>query len=210
MPSVDASLMPCRIRGAISGRMINGRSDTAGPAQTRKHVKSLGGNGGRLGGIGDQQVSRISGEQHALVREFEISGEGVMDSLAAVEFLSDAVVGPGRAELRALDAEFSDERGQARIVREWSLFSRDIENRVVPAAAELGVALVPYSPLGRGILAGALAAASTLDADDVRRNLLRFAENNDDANRRLLDPLRAVAASRQATLAQIALAWLHR
>jgi aryl-alcohol dehydrogenase-like predicted oxidoreductase len=97
----------------------------------------------------------------------------------------------------------------AAVESEWSLFSRDIESRVVPAAAELGVALVPYSPLGRGILTGALAAASTLDANDVRRNLPRFAETNDDANRRLLDPLRAVAASRQATLAQIALAWLH-
>jgi aryl-alcohol dehydrogenase-like predicted oxidoreductase len=63
--------------------------------------------------------------------------------------------------------------------------------------------------LGRGILTGALAAAAALDADDVRRNLPRFAQDNDDANRRLLEPLRAVAASRQATLAQIALAWLH-
>ena len=97
----------------------------------------------------------------------------------------------------------------AAVESEWSLFSRDIENHVVPAAAALGVALVPYSPLGRGILTGALAAAAALDADDVRRNLPRFTQDNDDANRRLLEPLRAVAASRQATLAQIALAWLH-
>jgi aryl-alcohol dehydrogenase-like predicted oxidoreductase len=97
----------------------------------------------------------------------------------------------------------------AAVQSEWSLFSRDIENRVVPVAAELGVGLVPYSPLGRGILTGALATATALDAKDVRRGLPRFAGNNDDANRRLLDPLRAIATARQATLAQIALAWLH-
>jgi aryl-alcohol dehydrogenase-like predicted oxidoreductase len=97
----------------------------------------------------------------------------------------------------------------AAVQSEWSLFSRDIENRVVPAAAELGVALVPYSPLGRGILTGALAAPTELDADDVRRSMPRFAETSHEANRQLLDPLRAIAESRQATLAQIALAWLH-
>ncbi|MGC4942281.1 aldo/keto reductase [Kribbella sp. DT2] len=89
---------------------------------------------------------------------------------------------------------------------EWSLFSRDIEARVVPAAAELGVALVPYSPLGRGVLTGAV---GQLGADDARRDMPRFDEDNHAVNQDLLAPLREIAAERGVTSAQVALGWLH-
>jgi aryl-alcohol dehydrogenase-like predicted oxidoreductase len=92
---------------------------------------------------------------------------------------------------------------------EWSLFSRDIEDYVAPAAAALGVALVPYSPLGRGMLAGAVPATEALEAGDFRRGLPRFAGGNDAANLDLLAPLREIAAARGVTLAQVALGWLH-
>jgi Predicted oxidoreductases (related to aryl-alcohol dehydrogenases) len=92
---------------------------------------------------------------------------------------------------------------------EWSLFSRDIETHVVPAAAALGTALVPYSPLGRGVLAGAVPSLQGLEAGDVRRAMPRFAGGNDRANHDLLIPLREIAAAHEATTAQIALAWLH-
>lgn len=95
----------------------------------------------------------------------------------------------------------------AAVQSEWSLFSRDIESGVVPAAAGLGVALVPYSPLGRGVLTGAVPAEMT--AQDVRRGFPRFASGNAAANDDLLAPLRAIAADREATPAQVALAWLH-
>ncbi|MFJ1758845.1 aldo/keto reductase [Amycolatopsis sp. NPDC088138] len=94
----------------------------------------------------------------------------------------------------------------AAVESEWSLFSRDIETRVVPTAAELGVALVPYSPLGRGVLAG---APVHLADGDARRDLPRFAGANATANADLLAPLREIASARDATPAQIALAWLH-
>jgi aryl-alcohol dehydrogenase-like predicted oxidoreductase len=97
----------------------------------------------------------------------------------------------------------------AAVQSEWSVFSRDIEARVAPAAAGLGVALVPYSPLGRGILTGAVAATDQLEPDDVRRNMPRFAGDNHAANQDLLSPLRQIAADHGATLAQIALAWLR-
>lgn len=93
---------------------------------------------------------------------------------------------------------------------EWSLFSRDIETRVVPAAAGLGTAVVPYSPLGRGVLAGAVPSVSHLQEGDYRRNMPRFAAGNDTVNHDLLAPLRQIAAAHGATTAQIALAWLHR
>ncbi|MGA5561756.1 aldo/keto reductase [Streptomyces platensis] len=94
---------------------------------------------------------------------------------------------------------------------EWSLFSRDIEDGVVPAAAELGVGLVPYSPLGRGFLTGAFVHADTeLTADDFRRQQPRFTGDNAAANAALLEPVRTIAEAHGATPGQIALAWLQQ
>ncbi|MFC8512035.1 aldo/keto reductase [Streptomyces sp. NPDC057257] len=99
----------------------------------------------------------------------------------------------------------------AAVQSEWSLFSRDIEARVVPAARELGVALVPYSPLGRGFLTGAFANADTdLGAGDFRRHQPRFTGENAAANLTLLDPIRTVAEAHGASLGQIALAWVQQ
>ncbi|MFJ8993511.1 aldo/keto reductase [Streptomyces sp. NPDC102279] len=94
---------------------------------------------------------------------------------------------------------------------EWSLFSRDIEAAVVPAARELGVALVPYSPLGRGFLTGSFADADEdLTSDDFRRTMPRFTGENATANAALLEPVRTVAEAHGASLGQIALAWVQQ
>ena len=99
----------------------------------------------------------------------------------------------------------------AAVQSEWSLFSRDIEARVVPAARELGVALVPYSPLGRGFLTGSFANADQdLTAGDFRRQQPRFTGENAAANAALLEPVRTVAEARGASLGQIALAWVQQ
>ncbi|QOV38615.1 aldo/keto reductase [Streptomyces ferrugineus] len=98
----------------------------------------------------------------------------------------------------------------AAVQSEWSLFSRDIEANVVPAARDLGVTLVPYSPLGRGFLTGSFAKAEDLTTDDFRRQQPRFTGENAAANAALLDPIRTVAESHGATLGQIALAWVQQ
>ncbi|MEV0121406.1 aldo/keto reductase [Streptomyces sp. NPDC050703] len=99
----------------------------------------------------------------------------------------------------------------AAVQSEWSLFSRDIEKGVVPAAADLGVALVPYSPLGRGFLTGAFVDADKeLDKDDFRRQQPRFTGDNATANAALLEPVRSVADAHGASLGQIALAWVQQ
>ncbi|MCQ8194213.1 aldo/keto reductase [Streptomyces rugosispiralis] len=99
----------------------------------------------------------------------------------------------------------------AAVQSEWSLFSRDIEKSVVTAARELGVALVPYSPLGRGFLTGSFVQAEQeLGEDDFRRLQPRFTGDNAAANAALLEPLRKIAEARGATLAQIALAWVQQ
>jgi aryl-alcohol dehydrogenase-like predicted oxidoreductase len=89
---------------------------------------------------------------------------------------------------------------------EWSLFSRDIEESVLPTCRELGIGIVPYSPLGRGMLTGA--APTNLAADDFRRTLPRFNDENLEANLALVDEIRAVAARYDATPGQVALAWV--
>ncbi|MFI8303032.1 aldo/keto reductase [Streptomyces sp. NPDC085927] len=99
----------------------------------------------------------------------------------------------------------------AAVQSEWSLFSRDIEANVVPAARELGVTLVPYSPLGRGFLTGSFVdAGQDLTADDFRRQMPRFTGENAVANAALLTPVRAVADAHGATPGQIALAWVQQ
>lgn len=99
----------------------------------------------------------------------------------------------------------------AALQSEWSLFSRDVERSAVGAAAELGVAFVPYSPLGRGFLTGAFTDASTdLAAEDFRRQQPRFTGDNAKANAALLAPVREVAEAHGASPAQIALAWVQQ
>ncbi|PVZ55719.1 aldo/keto reductase [Arthrobacter sp. H-02-3] len=100
----------------------------------------------------------------------------------------------------------------AAVQSEWSIWSRDVERNVVPAAAGLGVGFVPYSPLGRGFLTGTVDAA-TLGSNDFRRNIPRFAQDAAAANEDVVDAVRAVAAElsvsgKPATPAQVALAWL--
>ncbi|GJF28607.1 aldo/keto reductase [Kitasatospora sp. NE20-6] len=97
----------------------------------------------------------------------------------------------------------------AAVQSEWSLFSRDVERSAVPAAAELGVAFVPYSPLGRGFLTGAFAAAEELSEGDFRRYHPQFSGPNAAGNAALLEPVRTIAADRGVTAAQVALAWVH-
>jgi len=93
---------------------------------------------------------------------------------------------------------------------EYSLFARDVEDGVLPTTRELGIGFVAYSPLGRGILTGAV-SAGTLAASDLRRaRFPRFAEDNLDANLTIVGRLSDIAAQKGVTAAQLALAWLLR
>jgi aryl-alcohol dehydrogenase-like predicted oxidoreductase len=95
----------------------------------------------------------------------------------------------------------------AAVQTEWSLSWREPEDDVVPAARRLGVGVVAYSPLGRGLLTGAL-PGGTFGAGDFRAGDPRFAGDNLDRNLALAAELRRLAAARGATLGQLALAWL--
>ena len=82
----------------------------------------------------------------------------------------------------------------AAVQSEWSIWSRDVERKVVPTAAELGVGFVPYSPLGRGFLTGTVRSAADLSSpNDFRRTMPRFGEGALDANLAVVDRVRSVA-----------------
>ncbi|VTR76992.1 aldo/keto reductase [Cellulomonas hominis] len=91
---------------------------------------------------------------------------------------------------------------------EYSLWTRDVETAVLPVLRELGIGLVPYSPLGRGMLTGAITAVSDLADGDFRRANPRFAGAAFDANRALVERVQALAADHGVTAAQLALAWV--
>ncbi|MEJ7812659.1 MAG: aldo/keto reductase [Gemmatimonadaceae bacterium] len=91
---------------------------------------------------------------------------------------------------------------------EYSLWERNLEPRIIPLLRELGIGLVPFSPLGRGFLAGTAQRAEDYPDDDFRRGDPRYQGANFDANMRAAESVREVAAETGATPAQVALAWL--
>ncbi len=91
---------------------------------------------------------------------------------------------------------------------EYSLWSRGVEATVLPTLQELGIGLVPFSPLGKGFLTGAIDTTTEFTATDLRNSLPRFEPEARAANQALVDLLRGIGSRKAASPAQIALAWL--
>jgi len=91
---------------------------------------------------------------------------------------------------------------------EYSLWWREPEKEIIPTLEELGIGFVPYSPLGKGFLTGAISKDTQFDKNDFRNIVPRFSEENRDANQALVDLVVEFANQKKATPAQIALAWL--
>ncbi len=96
----------------------------------------------------------------------------------------------------------------AALQSEYSLWTRDVEEEILPTCRALGIGLVAYSPLGRGFLAGKIETLDQLAPDDYRRGSPRFQGDNLAHNRQIVERLTALASEKQATPAQLALAWL--
>ncbi len=96
----------------------------------------------------------------------------------------------------------------AALQSEYSLWWREPEKEIIPTLEELGIGLVPFSPLGKGFLTGAISETTTFAADDFRNIVPRFSPEARKANQALVDVLGTIAGAKQATPAQIALAWL--
>jgi aryl-alcohol dehydrogenase-like predicted oxidoreductase len=92
---------------------------------------------------------------------------------------------------------------------EWSLWTRDLEPEIAPTCEELGIGVVPFSPLGRGFLTGSITSAAQLGKGDIRARLPRFSEDNLAANLAIVETVRALAEKRGVTAGQLALAWVQ-
>ena len=91
---------------------------------------------------------------------------------------------------------------------EYSMFTREPEQEIIPTLEALGIGFIPFSPLGKGFLTGKIDAGTTFSSGDVRNNLPRFADGAREANHHLVTLIGEIAQRKQATPAQIALAWL--
>lgn len=91
---------------------------------------------------------------------------------------------------------------------EYSLWHRDVEHDLLPACIELEIGFIPYSPLGRGFLAGGIRSFESIEAHDFRKILPRFQNNNLKINLQRLEKLELIAQKKNCTIAQLSLAWL--
>ena len=99
----------------------------------------------------------------------------------------------------------------AALQSEWSLWTRDLEQETVPVCRELGIGLVPFSPLGRGFLTGRYTSVENLPETDMRRTQPRFSDGNLEQNLAIVDKLNELARQKGVTAGQLALAWVqHR
>jgi aryl-alcohol dehydrogenase-like predicted oxidoreductase len=96
----------------------------------------------------------------------------------------------------------------AALQSEYSLFYREPEKEILPLLEELGIGFVPFSPLGKGFLTGAIDENTKFDKDDFRNIVPRFSEENRKVNQVLVSLIKSIASEKNATPAQIALAWL--
>ncbi|MFJ6746594.1 MULTISPECIES: aldo/keto reductase [unclassified Streptomyces] len=97
----------------------------------------------------------------------------------------------------------------AALQSEWSLWTRDLEHEIAPVCRELGIGLVPFSPLGRGFLTGRYTSVKGLPESDLRRTQPRFADGNLERNLAIVEKLNELADGKGVTAGQLALAWVQ-
>jgi aryl-alcohol dehydrogenase-like predicted oxidoreductase len=203
----------------LVGRAIRGRRDQVVLATKFGNVR--GPNGERLGISGtpeyvaqacDASLRRLNVETIDLYYQHRVDPDtpieetvGAMARLVAqgkVRYLGLSEAAPGT--IRRAHAVHPITALQT----EYSLWSRDPEDEILPAIRELGIGFVPYSPLGRGFLTGQIRRVDDLAPDDFRRHNPRFQGENFQRNLDLVDKIQEMAAKKSCTPAQLALAWL--
>jgi aryl-alcohol dehydrogenase-like predicted oxidoreductase len=136
----------------------------------------------------------------------------IEDSIGAMaELVAAGKVGQlGVSEVTAEQLEAAHQvHPIAAVQSEYSLWTRGIEDEVLPTARRLGTGVVPFSPLGRGFLTGAITSTEGMAENDARRRMPRFADDAVAANQRLVEVVAAIAAERGVLPGQVALAWVH-
>ncbi|GGM77053.1 aldo/keto reductase [Dactylosporangium sucinum] len=202
---VGAALEPFRGRVVIAtkfGFAFDADGRQTGLSSRPEHVKR----------VADASLRRLRVDAIDLFYQHRVDPEVPIEDVAgAVKDLIDA----GKVRHFGLSEAAAGTIRRAHAVQpvtavqhEYSLWWRRPEAEVIPACAELGIGLVPYSPLGKGFLTGAITPDTTFADNDIRTTIPRFDAGAREANRALVDLLGTIAGRKGATPAQIALAWL--
>ena len=203
----------------LVGRAIAGRRDEV--VLATKFGNARGEHGERLGVRGDAEYVRGCCEaslRRLGVEHIDLYYQHRVDVEVPIEETWGALaelVAAGKVRHLGISEASAESIRRANAVHpitalqsEWSLWSRDLEDEIIPTARELGIGLVPYSPLGRGFLTGEIRSIDDLAPDDFRRHSPRFTGANFARNLELVTRVQELAGERGCTPGQLALAWL--
>jgi aryl-alcohol dehydrogenase-like predicted oxidoreductase len=205
----------------LVGRAIRGRRDSVVLATKFGHVR--GENGERLGVRGDPEYVRQACDaslERLGVDHIDLYYQHRVDKKVPIEETVGAMaelVEQGKVRYLGLSEASAETVRRAHDVHpisalqtEYSLWTRDVEERILPTMRELGIGFVAYSPLGRGFLSGRFRSPEDIPEGDFRRNNPRFQGRNFERNLAIVDRVREIAEEKGVTPAQLALAWVHR
>ncbi len=204
---------------SLSGRALKGRRDQVVLATKFGMISHVGGGPGHLDSSPANIRLAVEGSLERLGTDYiDLYYQHRVDPKTPIEETVGAVaelVAEGKVRHIGLSEAAPETIRRAHGVHpvtalqsEYSLWTRDPEAKVLPVLRELGIGFVAYSPLGRGMLTGAIRSVDQLDAADFRRSNPRFTGENFDANLASLNEVEAVAVDAGVTPAQVALAWL--
>lgn len=180
--------------------------------ETGKHLGRLNSRPDHIKAATEGMLKRLKTDSIDLLYQHRVDPEVPMEDVAgAVKEL----IRQGKAKHFGLSEAGVESIRRAHAVQpvtalqsEYSLWTREPERDVIPVLEELGIGLVPYSPLGKGFLTGKIGEGTTFDGSDFRSRIPRFKPDARKANQALVELLRAIGERKGATPAQIALAWL--
>ncbi len=177
---------------------------------TGVHLGGVNSKPGQIRSAVEGSLKRLRTDHIDLLYQHRVDPEVPMEDVAGV--VKD-LIGEGKVLWFGLSEAGAGSIRQAHAVQpvaalqsEYSLWTREPEAEIIPTIEELGIGLVPFSPLGKGFLTGKIDATTELDA--MRSSIPRFAPDALAANQRLVELIRAIGARHNATPAQVALAWL--
>jgi aryl-alcohol dehydrogenase-like predicted oxidoreductase len=166
----------------------------------------------RIRAVAEASLKRLRTDRIDLFYQHRVDPNVPMEEVAATV---KELIREGKVKHFGLSEAGADSIRRAHAVQpvtaiqsEYSMWWRAPEAQILPVCEELGIGFVPYSPLGRGFLTGKIDENTSFTKDDFRNNLPRFTPQNRNANQTLVERITAIAATKHATPAQIALAWL--
>lgn len=197
---VGEALKPVRDKVVIATKFFIAESTAENPAETQIHERL------------DASLKRLGVDHVELYYQHRVSPSIPVEEIAGImgRLIEEGkILGWGQSQATA------DQIRRAHAVtplsaiqNEYSMMERMFEHDVIPLCKELGIGFVPFSPLASGFLSGKTSAGDKYEGDDVRRVITRFAPENVSANQPLIDLIGRFAKEKQATPAQISLAWM--